>query len=72
MKQITTKAQGGKGSRPKPTQTASAARADFAAHLSAALKIAREQPGIPAHLYNDLATAWNDFTNTIPSVDTLR
>ncbi len=42
----------------------------FAYHFAAALKIAREDNSIPAHLYNDLATAWNDFTNTIPSVGT--
>jgi hypothetical protein len=41
---------------------------DFAHHLAEALRIAGDHPWIPVSLYNDLADAWNDFLNELPSL----
>lgn len=41
---------------------------DFAHHLSEAIRIARENPIIPASLYNSLADALFGFENDLPSL----
>jgi hypothetical protein len=68
MKKTSTKPQGGKApARKQPPAMADPLMA-FADHLAAVLKIARESDAIPASFYNDLADAWNDFINELPSV----
>lgn len=39
----------------------------FAHHLSEVLRIARAHPYITSRFYNDLADAWNNFTNEVLS-----
>ncbi len=41
---------------------------NFAHHLAEAIRIARENPMIPASLYNGLADALIDFENDLPSL----
>jgi hypothetical protein len=41
---------------------------DFAHHLAEAIRIARENPMIPASFYNGLADALIDFENDLPSL----
>ncbi len=41
---------------------------DFAHHLAEAIRIARENPMIPASLYNGLADVLIDFENDLPSL----
>jgi hypothetical protein len=41
---------------------------DFAHHFSETIRIARENPMIPASLYNGLADALIDFENELPSL----
>jgi hypothetical protein len=40
----------------------------FAHHLAEAIRIARDNPILPARLYNGLANALNDFENDLPSL----
>jgi hypothetical protein len=47
---------------------ASAELTDFAHHLAEALRIARNNPTIPASLYNGLADVLIDFENDLPSL----
>jgi hypothetical protein len=41
---------------------------NFAHHLSEAIRIARENPMIPASLYNGLSDVLIDFENDLPSL----
>jgi len=41
---------------------------DFAHHLAEAIRIARDNPILPARLYNDLADALLSFENNLPSL----
>ena len=41
---------------------------DFAHHLTEAIRIARDSETLPNSLYNDLAEAWCDFENRMPSL----
>ena len=41
---------------------------DFAHHLAEAIRIARDNPILPARLYNGLADALIDFENDLPSL----
>ncbi len=41
---------------------------NFAHHLAEAIRIARENPMIPASFYNGLADALIDFENDLPSL----
>jgi hypothetical protein len=41
---------------------------NFAHHLAEAIRIARDNPILPARLYNGLANALNDFENDLPSL----
>ena len=41
---------------------------NFEHHLAEVLRIAGDHPWIPVSLYNDLADAWNDFLNDLPSL----
>jgi len=53
-----------KVTQPKPTDELK----DFAHHLAEAIRIARDNPILPARLYNGLANALNDFENDLPSL----
>jgi hypothetical protein len=50
------------------TQPQAAELQNFAHHLAEAIRIARENPMIPASLYNGLADALIDFENDLPSL----
>ncbi len=53
----------------KATPAAHAAELrDFAHHLAEVIRIARDSPILPACLYNDLADAFCNFENNLPSL----